>query len=43
MNKLQILAIVNAWPKNIDGWNYFKYYKIDFYIIKNFDKFLKLL
>ena len=43
MNKLQILAIVNAWPNNIDGWNYFKYYKIDFYIIKNFDKFLKLL
>ena len=21
MNKLQVLAIVNAWPKNINGWN----------------------
>ncbi|MBQ9854542.1 MAG: hypothetical protein IJO57_05900, partial [Bacilli bacterium] len=26
MLKLQILAIVNAWPKNIEGWNYFNYY-----------------
>lgn len=32
MNKLQILAIVNAWTNTIDGWNYFKYYKIDFYL-----------
>lgn len=43
MNKLQILAIVNVWPNKINGWNYFKYYKINFYILKKFDNFLKLL
>lgn len=43
ITKLQVLAIVNAWPKNVDGWNYFKYYKIDIYTYKNFDAFLKLL
>lgn len=42
-NKLNILAIVNAWPKNINGWNYFNYYKIDFYTIKEFKTFLNLI
>ena len=43
MLKLQNLAIVNTWTKNVDGWNYFKYYKIDFYKLKDFETFLKLL
>lgn len=41
--KLTTLAIVNAWTNQIQGWNYFKYYKIDFYIFKNFETFLKLI
>ena len=41
--KLQYLSIVNAWTNTIDNWNYFKYYKIDFYKIKSFNKFLNLL
>lgn len=43
MTKLQMLAIVNVWDKKIEGWNYFRYYKINFYIIKNFETFLNLL
>lgn len=43
LTKLTYLAIVNAWPNEIEGWNYFKYYKIEFYTLKNFDKFLELL
>lgn len=43
MTKLKYLAVVNAWPNMINNWNYFKYYKIDFFKIKNFDKFLDLL
>lgn len=43
MTKLQILAIINAWTKNINGWNYFKYYKINFYLLKKFNEFLHLL
>lgn len=41
--KLKYLALINAWPKEINGWNYFHYYKIDFYKLKNFNKFLELL
>lgn len=41
--KLQTLAIVNAWPKEIDGWNYFRYHKIDFYLLKSFETFLNLI
>lgn len=41
--KLKYLAVVNAWTNEIDGWNYFKYYKIDFFKLKSFDKFLDLL
>ena len=43
MLKLQTLAIVNAWPKKVDGWNYFRYHKIDFYLLKDFETFLKLI
>jgi len=41
--KLKTLAIVNAWTNKIDGWNYFKYYKIDFYNFKDFETFLELI
>lgn len=41
--KLQNLAVVNAWTKKINNWNYFKYYKIDFYTFKDFDYFLDLI
>lgn len=43
MLKLQTLAIVNAWTKKIDGWNYFRYYKMDFYLLKSFETFIKLI
>ena len=43
LTKLNFLAIVNAWPKQIDNWNYFKYYKIEFYMLKKIEKFLELL
>ncbi len=43
MNKLKVLAVVNAWTNKKNNWNFFKYYKIDFYILKSFKKFLELL
>lgn len=43
MLKLQILAVVNAWPKQIDGWNYFRYHRIEFYLFKDFEVFLRLI
>lgn len=42
-NKLTYLALIHVWPKIIDNWNYFNYYKIDFYKLKGFDKFIELL
>lgn len=41
--KLQYLAVVKAWPNKIDGWNYFKYYKMDIYKLKDFDTFINLI
>lgn len=43
LTKLSYLAIVNVWPTEKQGWNYFKYYKITFFKLKGFDFFLKLL
>lgn len=43
MVKLKYLAVINAWTNTIEKWNYFKYYKIDFFKLKSFDKFLELL
>ena len=43
LTKLSYLAIVNVWPTEKQGWNYFKYYKIIFFKLKGFDFFLKLL
>lgn len=41
--KLKYLAVINAWTNEKEGWNYFKYYKIDFFKLKSFDKFLELI
>lgn len=43
LTKLKFLALVNAWTNEIDNWNYFKYYKIEFYMLKNFEKFIEML
>lgn len=43
VTKVKYLAVVNAWTNEINGWNYFKYYKIAFFKLKSFDKFLDLL
>ena len=43
ITKLTYLAIINAWPKQIGGWNYFKYYKIEFYRLKGFEILLEIL
>ena len=42
-NKLSYLALVHVWPKTIDNWNYFNYYKIDFYKLREFGKFIELI
>ena len=42
-NKLQYLAYVEADVKFINGFEYFKYTNINFYILKNFDTFIELI
>ena len=42
-HKLQYMALVKAWPNIINGEEYYKYYDIDFYKLKSFDKFIKLI
>lgn len=41
--KLSKLALIWASNKKIDNWTYFRYYKIDFYLLRNFDKFIDLI
>lgn len=41
--KLSFLAYIKAWPKIINGVEYYKYYHIEFYKLKSFDEFLKLI
>ena len=41
--KLQNLAVIKAWPNKKDGIDYYKYYAIDFYKLKNFEKFIELI
>ena len=38
--KLSILAVIKAWPNKINGFEYFKYYKMNVYVLKGFDDFL---
>lgn len=42
-NKVIYLAVINAWTNKINNWDYFKYYKMDIYKLKDFDTFIKLL
>lgn len=42
-HKLNYLAFVKAWPKNVNGDIYYKYYHMDFYQLKSFEEFLNLL
>lgn len=41
--KLQILALVKAWPNNINGEEYYKYYNMHIYILKKFDCFISAI
>lgn len=41
--KLQVLALIKAWTNWIGGCEYFKYYKMNIYILKNFDCFIDLI
>lgn len=43
IRKLSVLALVRAWPNKIDGAEYFKYYKMNVYIFRDFEKFLEAL
>lgn len=42
-NKLEYLAIINTWTNKIENWNYFKYYKMNIYKLKNFNSFIDLI
>ena len=41
--KLQILALVKAWTNRINGIEYFKYYKMNIYILKEFTDFINAI
>lgn len=41
--KLQYVALINAWPTTRNNMTYYKYYKINFYKLKSFDKFIELI
>lgn len=41
--KLEYLALISAKKKSINGENYYNYNRIDFYKLKNFEDFVKLI
>lgn len=41
--KLKYIAFVSAWPNQIGNETYYKYYKIQFYELKSFEKFIELI
>ena len=43
MRKLQILALISAWTNEKDGVEYFKYYKMNIYVLKDFENFVDML
>lgn len=43
IRKLQVLALVKAWTNKIENQEHFKYYKINFYVLKSFDAFIDVL
>lgn len=42
-NKLQLLAVVKAYPYTRNNETYFKYLKMNLYKLKNFEKFVELI
>lgn len=43
MRKLRVLALVKAWPKRVSDVTYFKYYKMNIYLLREFVKFVNML
>lgn len=43
IRKLSVLALIKAWPNRIGGVEYFKYYKMTIYVLRDFESFLKAL
>jgi len=43
IRKLNVLAVVQAWTNRINGEEYFKYYKMNVYILRDFESFLDAL
>lgn len=43
LRKLKVLAYINADTKRINNIEYFKYYKMTIYLLKDFDTFLSLI
>lgn len=41
--KLKYMAVINTWTNKIENRNYFKYYKIDIYKLKDFETFISLI
>ncbi len=41
--KLQVLAVVKAWPNRINHTEYFKYYKMNIYILRDYNHFIKAI
>jgi hypothetical protein len=41
--KLQVLALIKAWTKTVNNEEYFNYYKMNIYVLKSFDSFIKAL
>ena len=41
--KLNVLALVKGWPNKVGGVEYFKYYKMNVYVLRGFDSFLNAL
>lgn len=41
--KLQVLALIKAWPIRLNGFEYYKYYKMEIFTLKGFDEFINLL
>ena len=43
LRKLQVLALVSAWTNLEDEEEYFKYYKMNIYVLKGFDEFIDMI
>ena len=41
--KLSVLALIKAWPNMINGIEYFKYYKMNIYILRGFNSFVNAI